>query len=280
MNKLLFDERPLVVLPTLAVKVGLNEAIILQQLHYWLKDSKNVRDGYTWVYNSYEDWHEQFPFWSVRTIKRIITGLENKGIIVSGCFNKMKADRTKWYRIDYKKLNEVINGNDDMCHDDGDNVERPSCQVGTMDSDELTRPITINYTEITSDIVVEKLEETFKLLETMDEEKRNGVKQVSQFYQDKIELSIPTKTMESIIRWVDKLSPELVLEALKITHKEGKKWNYTEGILNNWLKDGITSLNDLEKQKEKKPAPRRRRQADVWDAFNNYINSLGDEEDE
>ena len=148
MNKLLFDERPLVVLPTLAVKVGLNEAIILQQLHYWLKDSKNVRDGYTWVYNSYEDWQTQFPFWSVRTIKRIITGLENKGIIVSGCFNKMRADRTKWYRIDYEKLNEVINGNDDMCHDDSDNVALPSCQVGTMDSDKLTPPITKRLTQL------------------------------------------------------------------------------------------------------------------------------------
>jgi DnaD/phage-associated family protein len=261
LNKLLFDERPLVVLPTLAVKVGLNEAIILQQLHYWLKDSKNVRDGYTWVYNSYEDWHEQFPFWSVRTIKRIITGLENKGIIVSGCFNKMRADRTKWYRIDYEKLNEVINGNDNICHDDSDNVARPSCQVGTMDSDKLTPPITIDYTENTTDIVVEKLE------------------QVYQFYQSHFGIPSPY-VMQSINQWANDLSPELVLEALKITYKDGKTWKYTEGILRNWAKDGITSLNDLEKQKEKKPAPRRRGQADVWNAFNNYINSLGDEEDE
>jgi hypothetical protein len=34
MSKLLIDEPPLQVLPTLAVRLGLEEAIFLQQLHY------------------------------------------------------------------------------------------------------------------------------------------------------------------------------------------------------------------------------------------------------
>ena len=33
---LLISEPPLQVLPSLAVKIGLNEAIVLQQIHYWL----------------------------------------------------------------------------------------------------------------------------------------------------------------------------------------------------------------------------------------------------
>jgi DnaD/phage-associated family protein len=115
------------------------------------------------------------------------------------------------------------------------------------------------------------------------EENNNEVvlveEQVYQFYQS--HFGIPSSyTMTSMNQWINDLSPELVLEALKITYKDGKTWKYTEGILRNWAKDGITSLNDLEKQKEKKSAPRRRSQADVWNAFNNYINSLGDEEDE
>jgi DnaD/phage-associated family protein len=115
------------------------------------------------------------------------------------------------------------------------------------------------------------------------EENNNKVvlveEQVYQFYQN--HFGIPSSyTMTSMNQWINDLSPELVLEALKITYKDGKTWKYTEGILRNWAKDGITSLNDLEKQKEKKSAPRRRSQADVWNAFNNYINSLGDEEDE
>ena len=116
-------------------------------------------------------------------------------------------------------------------------------------------------------------------LEIFEDEKLDEMEEVYQFYQNHFGIPSPY-VMQSINQWADDLSPELVLEALKITHKDGKTWKYTEGILRNWSKDGITSLNDLEKQKEKKPAPRRRRQADVWDAFNNYINSLGDEEDE
>lgn len=35
-NKLLLDEHPLQVMPKLAALIGLNGAIILQQIHYWL----------------------------------------------------------------------------------------------------------------------------------------------------------------------------------------------------------------------------------------------------
>ncbi len=51
MSNLLFDDQPLVILPQLALAIGLNESIVVQQLHYWLKKSENVHDGYKWVYN-------------------------------------------------------------------------------------------------------------------------------------------------------------------------------------------------------------------------------------
>ena len=41
MSRLLINENPLQVLPTLAVKIGLNEAMILQQMHYWLNAYHN-----------------------------------------------------------------------------------------------------------------------------------------------------------------------------------------------------------------------------------------------
>lgn len=104
MAQLLLDEHPLVILPSLAVKLGLNEAIILQQLHYWLQKSNHEHQGKRWVYNSYPEWQKQFPWWSTDTIKRTITKLEKKGVITSGNFNKSKLDKTKWYTIDYNRL--------------------------------------------------------------------------------------------------------------------------------------------------------------------------------
>jgi hypothetical protein len=63
---LLLDEHPLVIMPSLATKIGLNESIVLQQVHYWLqnkeKGNQNFHDGHYWVYNTYEQWQAQFPF--------------------------------------------------------------------------------------------------------------------------------------------------------------------------------------------------------------------------
>lgn len=111
MSKLLFDSHPLVILPELAVKIGLNESIIIQQLHYWLeinkKANRNLKDGYYWTFNSYTDWKKQFPFFSDSTIRRTITKLEKGMLVVSGNYNKLSIDRTKWYRIDEEVLKKL-----------------------------------------------------------------------------------------------------------------------------------------------------------------------------
>lgn len=108
MSKLLMEEHPLIVIPQLAKKTGLNEAIVLQQIHYWTeinrKANKNLYDGFYWTFNSYDQWNEQFPFWHVNTIKKTITNLEKAGLVVVGNYNKLKIDRTKWYRVDYEVL--------------------------------------------------------------------------------------------------------------------------------------------------------------------------------
>ena len=112
MSKLLFDTQPLVIDPCLAKVIGLNEAIILQQIHYWIeinrKTKKNIKDGHVWTYNSLSKWQEQFPFWSESTVKRTITQLKKKGLIVTGKYNKTKMDRTTWYRIDYEELETLV----------------------------------------------------------------------------------------------------------------------------------------------------------------------------
>lgn len=66
MGKLLFDEPPLTVSPSLAVIVGLEEAIVLQQVKYWLtineEKKSNYFNGRYWVYNSYRDGRNNFRF--------------------------------------------------------------------------------------------------------------------------------------------------------------------------------------------------------------------------
>ena len=41
-SPLLINEHPLMVLPSLATAVGLNQAIVLQQVHYWLDLNRKI----------------------------------------------------------------------------------------------------------------------------------------------------------------------------------------------------------------------------------------------
>ena len=72
-SRVLLDERPLVLLPSLAKAVGVDAAIVIQQLHFDLTSphSGRVVDGERWIFNTYEEWQKNdFQFWSTRHIRR------------------------------------------------------------------------------------------------------------------------------------------------------------------------------------------------------------------
>lgn len=107
-SKYLIDEHPITFHPTLALAIGVNEAILLQKINLWLNCKPHNADGRNWIYNTYKSWKEQLPFWSESTIKRIIKNLFDIGIIIKGNFNKSKFDKTVWYSIDYDKLDTIV----------------------------------------------------------------------------------------------------------------------------------------------------------------------------
>ena len=108
---LLMLSRPIVINPDLAYSIGLNEAIALQQVNYWLKETTSglERDGVRWIYNTNEQWLEQFPFWSESTLKRTFTRLKQLGVLKVEQLNKSQRDMTNYYTINYESelLDEV-----------------------------------------------------------------------------------------------------------------------------------------------------------------------------
>ncbi|MDQ2255148.1 conserved phage C-terminal domain-containing protein [Enterobacter soli] len=108
---LLMPSRPIVINPDLAFSIGLNEAIALQQVNYWLKETTSglERDGVRWIYNTNEQWLEQFPFWSESTLKRTFTRLKTLGVLKIEQLNKSQRDMTNYYTINYESelLDEV-----------------------------------------------------------------------------------------------------------------------------------------------------------------------------
>lgn len=88
----------------LANCIGVDEAIIVSQIKYWMDRTEHVYDERKWVYNTIESWSEQFSFWSKDKVFRLLKKLEKDGILITGNYNKNKYDRTKWYSIDEKLL--------------------------------------------------------------------------------------------------------------------------------------------------------------------------------
>lgn len=108
MSNLLINEPPLQVLPSLAVKIGLGEAIIVQQIHYWSQRAKVLDDGFAWVYNTIPEWNKQFPFWSERTIFSMLKKLREAGILIAERKSDNPWNQTLYYRLDYEKLDFPI----------------------------------------------------------------------------------------------------------------------------------------------------------------------------
>jgi hypothetical protein len=107
-SKLLWDEPPFVFQPTLARLLGLNESIMLQQIHYWLhRGYGKEHDGEMWIYNSISQWEAQVSFLSRKQIRYALERLEDRGMVVTGQYNQKKFDRTKWYRIDYSAVRDI-----------------------------------------------------------------------------------------------------------------------------------------------------------------------------
>lgn len=108
---LLYAKHPIVINPELAVAIGLNEAIVLQQLHYWLSDTTSgvMHEGRKWVYNTHKEWKKKsFDFYSVSTIKRTLASLERLGLVDVEQLSDDNRDRTNFYTINYD--NSLLSG--------------------------------------------------------------------------------------------------------------------------------------------------------------------------
>ena len=144
---LLMTSRPIVINPDLAYSIGLNEAIALQQINYWLQETKSgmESDGVRWIYNTTEQWLEQFPFWSESTLKRTFTRLKTLGVLKIEQLNKSQRDMTNFYTINYESelLDEVK-----VTESKRSKCAVPSGQNDTMQEVKVTRSIRSKRTDV------------------------------------------------------------------------------------------------------------------------------------
>ena len=211
----LLDSRPLLVMPELAVALGLNEAIFVQQLHYWLKKSNHVIDGRRWVYNTIQDWQKQFPWWSRATIGRITSSLEEKGIILVDNFNEYVFDRTKWYTIDFEALDKYVSS------------EKEETKEETVEQKEVEKS-----TPAVEEKDEEQLKEQAAIEKTM---KENGI------FMSRL-------SKKQLACWFDVFNGEMIEKAVEMTlYHSANKWSYVDAVLKHWHKLGFKTVEDIEK---------------------------------
>jgi len=87
--------------PEHAKQYGVPEAIMINNFQFWIAknkaNKKHQYDGRTWTYNSHDAFAELFVFWSKTQIKRILSNLVDKGVLVKGNYNTQPFDKTCWY---------------------------------------------------------------------------------------------------------------------------------------------------------------------------------------
>jgi DNA-binding transcriptional ArsR family regulator len=96
----IFGERPQVYRPSVAAALGsLTQAIVLEQLHYWVQRATKEHDGHTWVYKTYKEWGDELGL-SYKQTERALDALKERGLVISIQNPYVRMDQTRWWKLD------------------------------------------------------------------------------------------------------------------------------------------------------------------------------------
>lgn len=95
-----------------ANKYGVNAAIILTNLRFWVQknqaNEKHYYDGRYWTYNSVSAFSELFPYLTEKQIRTAIDKLVEAGEVEKGNYNQNPYDRTLWYTVKRTRSNGKV----------------------------------------------------------------------------------------------------------------------------------------------------------------------------
>ncbi len=122
--------------PKLAEVIGDKNALLLVQLAFWIGRVKHEHEGRRWIYQTAEKISEEwFPAWGVKTVRRTLKEMQAQGFLMVGNFNKHRYDRTRWFAITDKGIEQL-----QACGVPVDGLTMSSTQIGKKDVPRLTTP--------------------------------------------------------------------------------------------------------------------------------------------
>ncbi|WP_235824875.1 DnaD domain-containing protein [Bacillus salipaludis] len=301
MSNLLVYENPMIVSPSLANRIGLNEAVVLQQVHYWVNKSNHIIEERKWIYNTYNDWQEQFSFWSLSTIKRVFRSLADQGLLLSGNWNKSKMDQTKWYTIDYERLEALelapkmqkkeielnerkhveaeidfiaseINApavKENLYKEDSFGMDLDEKDTYTSENEEFDGAFlhTTPGQKEKQKAIVHNIENNPDIQNPLlSNQKTEDVKEIIEFWDDNGFGFTNVNAKEQLLSWLDDSSflhpKEMILKAMNIACANNKrKLNYIVAILKNWENESLLTVEEVEMDQEKKKSAPKHRKS-------------------
>lgn len=140
--------------PDLAVRCNsVDAAVFLRDIYHWVKknsaNGKHLHDGRYWTYNSMEAYTKIHPYWTRRKVERIINRCKEEGLLLTGCYNEDKRDRTMWYTLTDEGLKYFCS--DVSAHCIAPNGEARTTEVGNT-SHEMGQALPDNIPDNTQQI--------------------------------------------------------------------------------------------------------------------------------
>ena len=226
----------------IAVKYGVNAAILLQNIYWWCRknkaNGKNYHDGRYWTYNSRRAFAELFPYLSERQIKTAIDKLIEDGLVVTGCYNKDPRDRSLWYAVTDKGTWILQNVNSDLAEMSDRNVEnvRPLPDI----KPDIKPDINIIYAD-------DEKEDPYNPFGEGRKPERNTV----YAYASNELVSLSQRAMQEIGDYVNDLSEDVVRHAIDNALDQGvRTWAYVKTILNGYVDAEVHSVGDAKRVDE------------------------------
>lgn len=205
----------------IAVKYGVNAAILLENFGYWVgvnrANRQNFYDGYYWTYNSVKAYGEIFPYMSKRQIQTAIEKLVDEGLVIKGNYNKSGFDRTAWYTLSEKGEN-LLNGENlestEMLNGLAQNVEwiDSKCE---MDCPEMSNPFTQNVEPIPN--INTYINTDVNTNNKKTKKKASGFDSIVDSYSDNDELK---NTIREFIKFRKGIKAQLTDHALELILKK------------------------------------------------------------
>lgn len=176
-----------------AKQLGINSAILLENIYFWIKkneaNKKHYHDGKYWTYNSVEAFTKLFPYFTYDSIRYSLEKLEKAGFIITGNYNQMPMDKTKWYALTEKAYSLLEKSQMDLGFFPDGNGENPKAIPDNKTYKEKKERKEPSYDEIINEkFTNEDLKETFR-----------------EFMQMRAFIKKPITTNKALVRMINRL---------------------------------------------------------------------------